>query len=312
MVTAPGGTASPGPVLTTSDPTFSWQAVTGVSFTGYQINLENLTTNKFVSYRVGKSATQFTPPAGALAAGDKFVWNLRLRNGDATGPESAYFNFQTPGGLVAPTVVGPGIAESPSNAQSPGPVLTTATPTFTWQAVTGVSFTKYQINLENLTANKFVSYQVDKSATQFTPPAGALAAGDKFVWNLRLRNGDTTGPESAYFYFQTPGGLIAPTIVGPGIAESLSSAQSPGPVLTTATPTFTWQAVTGVSFTGYQINLEDLTANKFASYQVDKSEIQFTPSAGALAAGDKFVWNLRLRDGDTTGPESAYFFFQTP
>ncbi len=26
-----------------------------------------------------------------------------------------------------------------------------------------------------------------------------------FDWDLRLRNGDTTGPESAYFFFQTRG-----------------------------------------------------------------------------------------------------------
>jgi len=309
VIISQGSSASPGPVLTTTAPTFTWQAVTGVNFTGYQINLENLTTRKFVSFVVGKSATQLTPPASALAAGDSFVWNLRLRNGDKTGPESAYFYFQTaaPVPLTAPTILGPG------NATAPGTALTTSDPTFTWQAITGVNFTGYQINLENMTTNKFVSFVVGKSATQFTPPAGALAAGDAFVWNLRLRNGDKTGPESAYFYFQTPALAsasttvpTAPTILGPGASSS------PGTLLTTSTPTFTWDAVTGVNFTGYQINLEDLTANKFVSIQVGKSVTQFTPSAGALVAGDTFVWNLRLRNGDTTGPESAYFYFQTP
>lgn len=199
IITGPGNSAAPGPVLTSSDPTFTWKAMTGVRFTGYQINLYDQTKNKFVSYVVSADATHFTPPTGALAAGDKFVWNLRLRNGDTTGRESAYFFFQTPAAakLTAPRILGPG------NDQSDDDIVTSSDPTFTWKAVTGESFTGYQINLDDLTTNKFVSYVVSANATQFTPATGALASGDKFVWNLRLRNGDTTGPESAYFFFQT-------------------------------------------------------------------------------------------------------------
>jgi hypothetical protein len=203
VITTPGNRRAPGPVLTTSDPTFEWKAETGVTFTGYQINLEDLTKNKFVSYVVSADATHFTPPAGALGAGDKFVWNLRLRNGDTTGAESAYFFFQTPvTKLIAPTVVGPG------DDNSAAAVVTDSDPTFTWKAVTGVSFSGYQINLYDETDSKFVSYVVSAGATQFTPPPGALASGDKFVWNLRLRRGDSTGPESAYFYFRTRGDSV--------------------------------------------------------------------------------------------------------
>ena len=53
----PGTTASPGPVLTVTPPTFTWNAAASV--TGYQINLHNNTTNTTVSYSVGASVTSY-------------------------------------------------------------------------------------------------------------------------------------------------------------------------------------------------------------------------------------------------------------
>ena len=70
-----------------------------------------------------------------------------------------------------------------------------------WEAVAGA--TGYQINVFDVTLSKFTSYTVDAPATSFTIPAGALAAGDAFSWNVRALNGTVTGPESLYYYFQT-------------------------------------------------------------------------------------------------------------
>ena len=303
VVIGPGTTASPGPVLTTTTPTFTWKAETGVTFTAYQLNLYDQTAAKSYSYQIATTATSFTVPAGTLAAGDAFVWNLRLVDGTVSGPPSTYLYFQTPKpvALPAPVVVGPG------TTASPGPVLTTTTPTFTWKAETGVTFTAYQLNLYDETAAKSYSYQIATTATSFTVPAGTLTAGDAFVWNLRLVDGTVSGPPSTYLYFQTPKpvALPAPVVIGPGTTTS------PGPVLTTTTPTFTWKAVTGVAFDTYQLNLYDETSAKFLTFQIANTATSFTPPAGDLAAGDTFVWNLRLKVGDTTGPESAYLYFQT-
>jgi hypothetical protein len=301
-VIGPGSTTSPGPVLTTASPTFTWHAVTGVTFTAYQLNLEDLTASKFVSYQISPTATSFVLPT-TLTAGDKYVWNLRLVNGNVSGPPSAYLYFQASPPVVAlpaPVVVGPG------GTTSPGPLLTTASPTFTWQAVTGITFTAYQINLEDLTASKFVSYQIAPTATSFALPT-PLTAGDKYVWNLRLVNGTLSGPPSAYLYFQAPAAAVlpAPVVTAPG------STASPGPVLTTFDPTFAWHAVTGVTFTAYQLNLEDLTASKFVSYQIAPTATSFTPTT-PLTAGDKYVWNLRLDNGTLSGPPSTYLYFQAP
>ncbi len=301
VVVSPGSTTAPGPILTTATPTFTWHAVTGVAFTGYQLNLEDLTASKFVSYQVAKTATSFAL-ATPLTAGDKYVWNLRLVNGTQSGPPSAYLYFQAPPApsLTAPVVVAPG------STASPGPVLATYSPTFTWHTVTNVSFTGYQLNLEDLTAGKFVSYQIAKTATSFALPA-PLRAGDRYVWNLRLVNGTVTGPPSTYLYFQAPlvTALPAPVVLGPGTTAS------PGSTVTTVSPTFTWKAVTGVTFDSYQLNLFDITKGKFLSFQIAPTATSFSVPAGNLAAGDAFVWNLRLRVGADTGPESAYLYFKT-
>ena len=274
--------------------------MTNVTFTAYQLNLDDLTLNKFTSVQVAPTATSYTPTT-PLAAGDKFVWNLRLVNGTVSGPPSTYLYFQTPLALTAPSVIGPGLTTAP------GPVVASDTPTFTWHAVTGETFDTYQLNLYDETTAKFSSTQIGRSLTSYTAPAGLLAAGDKFVWNLRLKVGPTTGPQSAYLYFQTPHAapLTAPTVIGPGVTTG------PGPVVTSTTPTFTWKAVTGEAFDTYQLNLYDETLGKFISFQISSSATSYKVAPGVLAAGDEFVWNLRLKVGTTTGPESAYLYFQT-
>jgi hypothetical protein len=308
VATGPGSTAKPGTVLTTSTPTLTWNAVTGVSgMTGYLIYLTDLTASKTVSYTVGTSVTSYTVPSGVLTAGDDFVWDVRITTAAQNGPPSTYLYFQAPPAttttLPAPVATGPG------STTSPGTVLTTTTPTFQWQAVTGVSgLTGYQINLYDSTAGKSFSYQVGASVDSYTLPAGVLTAGDKYVWNVRILVGSQSGPPSTYLYFQAPPAvtLPAPVATGPG------SSAKPGPVLTTTTPTLTWNAVTGVTgLTGYQIYLTDETASKTYSYQTGASVTSFTVPT-ALASGDVFVWDVRVITAAQDGPPSTYLYFQTP
>ncbi len=188
--TVPGGSSSPGPVLTTNSPTFQWNAVTGVAgMTGYQLNLFDGTRGKFTSFQISPTATSFTV-SDPLPAGDVFVWNLRVEAGSTSGPPSTYEFFQT-AGLPVPVITSPG------GGTSPGPVLTTLSPTFQWNAVTPFAgFTGYQLNLYDGTAGKFRSFTVSPTATSFTLTDGALPAGHMFVWNLRVVSGCQRGGPS--------------------------------------------------------------------------------------------------------------------
>jgi hypothetical protein len=301
VASMPGSSTSPGTLLTTLTPTFKWSAVAGVN--GYEIHIYDQTDSQYISTDVGVSVTSYTPAAGTLHAGDKFVWNVRDLVGSTTESVSNYLYFQTPA-LPAPIVIGPGASTSP------GPVLTTLTPTFTWKPVTSISgYTGYQINLYDETTKAFVSYVTGATATSYTLPAGALTVGNTYVWNLRLRDGAQTGAESLpYLYFQapapTPTTLPAPTAISPGVSAS------PGTLLTTLTPTFKWTAVSGVS--GYQIHIYDETTAAYISTNVGASVTSYTPTAGTLAAGDDFVWNVRDVLNGVTGAVSNYLYFQTP
>jgi hypothetical protein len=95
VILSPGSSKSPGPTLTTLTPTFKWHAVTSViGLTGYQINLYDITTSKFVSHTVGASVTQYTLPSSSpLTAGDDYVWNVRVLANGKSGPPSVYAYF---------------------------------------------------------------------------------------------------------------------------------------------------------------------------------------------------------------------------
>jgi hypothetical protein len=298
VATGAGSTSSPGPVLTSLTPTLSWHAISEVTFTGYQVNIFDVTAQAFASHAVGASVTSYTP-ATALTAGHQYVWNVRALNGTVSGPPGTYYYFQTPPAAVLPAPV----ATAPGSTVSPGPVLTTLDPTFSWKAITGVSFTGYQINIFDVTANTGHSYTVGKSVANFTP-ATQLVAGNDYVWNVRALNGTISGPPSEYLYFRTPV-LPQPVILGVG------STSQPGTVISTLTPTFTWKPVTGVTFDSYQINLYDQTTAKFVSIQVSPTATSYTLPAGTLTKGDSYVWNLRIKIGKVTGPESTtYLYFQ--
>ena len=299
VVIGPGSLQSPGPVLSTATPALTWNAVPGAS--GYQVNLFDETLNQFNILKVAAADTSVTVPTAELKPGDAYIWNVRVMNGTQIGPGSAYLYFVAPAGapISAP------VALSPGNAQSPGPVGSLGGTTFKWGAVAGA--TGYQINIFDVTQNKNYCYDVNASVSSYSLGAGAMIAGDQFAWNVRAMNGATVGLPSASLYFELPQApaLPAPTLISPG------TAQSPGTVADSLTPTFAWSAVKG-SIDGYELHLYDQTTGESYSYALGAKATTFTVGAGVLRAGDNFMWELRVVAVGTTGPESSYLYFQAP
>lgn len=172
----------------------------------------------------------------------------------------------------------------------------------------GTTITIAGTNFVGVTSVKFgtvaaASFTV-KSATSIiaTAPAESAATVNISVTNIA---GTSAAVSGDHFTYVAPTPLKAPTILSPG------NTASPGPVISTLTPTFTWDALSGVD--GYQLNLYDITQKKFLSFTINGAgTISFaTPSADALAAGDSFVWNLRVLSNGQSGPPSAYFYFRT-
>ncbi len=288
VVIGPGSTTSPGSSLTTLTPTFTWHAVTG-TINGYQLHLYDSTAAKYLSYDISPTATSFTLPAGAISAGDQFVWNLRVISGGVTGPESAYLYFHTVAATASPSVS----SVTPSSGSTAGGTVVT----ISGSNFTGVSTVRF--GTVNATSFKI------NSATSITATAPAEGAGTVDIL-VSGSGGASTAATTDRFTFVAPVTLPAPVITSP------QGPTSPGSVVTSLTPTFTWNAVAGVS--GYQINIYDETLKKTVSYQISgAAATSFTiPSSAPLTAGDTFIWNVRVLSNGQSGTPSAYWYFQTP
>jgi hypothetical protein len=298
-ILTPGTTTTPGPMVSSLTPTFTWTPVTATAgITGYQLNLYDSTLKKSYSYQItGVTTASFTIPTSApLTAGDSFVWNLRVVTSATTGPESAYFNFQTTPAAPAPPVTSPPqiTTVSPASGSTAGGTSVTISGT----NFTGISTVRFgTVNAASFTVN---------SPTSITATAPAESAGTVDVL-VSGTGGSSSAATADHFAFVAPT-LPTPTILTPGTTTT------PGPMVSSLTPTFTWTPVTAAAgITGYQLNLYDSTLKKSYSYQITGvSTASFTiPTSAPLTAGDSFVWNLRVVTSGTTGPESAYFNFQT-
>lgn len=97
---------------------------------------------------------------------------------------------------LPPTLIAPG------SLTSPGPEISTLTPTMQWNAATGA--TGYGLYIRNLETNVLV-YDNDflPDSTSLTLPSGVLEWGHSYRWNMRARNGFGYSEFSMRFYFHT-------------------------------------------------------------------------------------------------------------
>ena len=102
------------------------------------------------------------------------------------------------------TAVAPGAPtqNSPGNTSSPGPTISTLTPTMSWNAATGAN--GYGVYVEDVATSTLV-YNNDSvgNVTSVTLPSNTLVAGHSYVWNMR--SSDSAGYTycTTVLYFQT-------------------------------------------------------------------------------------------------------------
>jgi hypothetical protein len=290
---SPGIAAGPADVLTTLTPTFTWSAAAGVK--GYELRVSDRTDNaSTVDVKLGPDVTEYTVAPATLLPGRRYVWAVRDIVGFAVEPAHAYLRFTTPV-PPAPTALAPGGSASSYEA------LSTVRPTLTWSAVPNVS--GYVIHVYDRNTLNTITHTVGANATSYTFAAGALQPGARFDWNVHdLIDGTAAQALSNSLHFQLPP-LPAPVVLLPGIVVS------PGPVLTTATATFSWQPITAITgFSGYLIELSDLTKGVKTTYTAPASATSYALPAGQLVPNHKYVWNLRLLDGNVTAVAVSYPF----
>ncbi len=357
----PGNSSSPGAMVSSLTPIFSWSPVSGA--TGYGLYIRDMTaagTPLIYPNAGGLTArpltgSSFTMPAGILTNGHTYRWNMTSFNGstESTTVSSALY-FQTPAGAPAPTTtvitgsgtvagtaaISPPTTSLPGTGSSPGTLVNSLMPTFSWNPVSGAS--GYGLYIRDMTAAGTPLIYPNTSGitakpitgTAFAIPSGVLANSHVYRWNMTSFNGSTESTAvSGALYFQTPAGTPAPTTtvvpsggnvagtmaISPPMTSLPGTGSSPGTLVNSLTPTFSWNPASGA--TGYGLYIRDMTAtgtpliypNASGTMAKPLTGNSFLMPAGILVAGHVYRWNMTSFNGSTESTAvSSALYFQTP
>jgi hypothetical protein len=273
QLTAPA-TVGPSGTLT-STPTFTWQAVPGV--TDYDVWVNNLSTGQQQVIRATNvTGTSFTP-AQPLPPGQYAWWVASMPRGLDMWSGTAFFSITLP----APSLLGP-LGQ-----------IANLMPTFSWGPVAAADH--YDLWVNNLTTGqRQIIRNANVSGTSFSP-AFPLVPGDTYAWWVAsvASNGMEFWSATGTF---TEAGLY-PTTVGPS-----------GPI-TSLTPTFSWNSVTAAS--SYDLWVDDISAGQSQIIRQSVTGTVFVAPT-SLQVGHSYRWWVAAVDG--TGQEywSATTYFWEP
>jgi subtilisin family serine protease/Leucine-rich repeat (LRR) protein len=271
--------ASPpnGSTVTTSAPTFRWNAVSDA--TSYVIQIDRrsdfTSVDKLQASVVG---VEYTPTP---LADRKWYW--RVRAVDAAGNQSGWTTAWNVRVDAIPTPV-PSLL-SPAD----GSVTRDTTPTFTWSAVAGA--TQYRIQVDNNLDFSSPATNATKSSTAHTPTT-ALANG-LYYWHAQAKGADGawSGWSAAW--------MITIDTIKPSV-PSLSAPLNGSTITTTNTPLFEWNLVADAVQYQLQVSLSSAFDSKVVS--ITATDTTYAPTAAL--ANKKHYW--RVRAYDLAGNQSAW------
>ena len=271
-------------------PTYTWNVVADTD--QYSLWVNNSAGAPVVQASVEAAACAAAActatPAVALLPG-AHTWWLQARNASGDGPWSAGLGFTVGTLPSAATLIGPAGAGA------------STTPTYTWNAVDGV--TEYYLWVNSTAGTPvvqtwFTASSACAGAVCSTTPSAALAPGSH-TWWIQTRNVSGDGPWSAGMGFtvgELPGAatLVAPT--GPGAAAS---------------PTYSWQSVAGA--TQYSLWVNNSAGTRVVQGWHAAADVCAAGScslvpAQALPRGP-YTWWIQARSASGDGPWSAGMAF---
>src|SRR5665213_3963024 len=102
---APGYTSSPGQLISTLTPAFSWNVVSGA--TAYGLYIRDITTGTLYSYYLTPgTGNYYQLPSGVLVAGHQYKWNMTTWNasGEGNALSANLLYFYTQSAAPAPSI----------------------------------------------------------------------------------------------------------------------------------------------------------------------------------------------------------------
>lgn len=250
----------PGPVpligpsgnITRSVPAYTWSAVPGADM--YYLWVDDASGVKInVWLRAadvgcpGGTGTCTAAPTTTLPPG-RYGWNVQARNSAGKGQWSSGLTFQVSSSVSSST----GSSSTPQAVPliSPSGSVSTGTPTYTWRAVPGADVYYLWVDDDSgVKVNVWLRAAdvgcPNGTGTCAATPSAALSSGD-FGWNVQARNSAGKGPWSNGLTFN-----VAPSNGG----SSNTALISPYGKISQSSPTYTWRAVSGVSW--YRLWVDD-------------------------------------------------------
>lgn len=255
----------------TAIPTFTWKSGDGADAYEFRLDNESSFSLPLVIGPINTGLTRTYTPGISLADGQYF-WSVRVYdNGVWSGWMPAWTITMTAPPPAKPVLTAPTLGEP----------LSTPTPLFTWQAVSGGASFTYQIQIDN--NDTFVSPLLDSTlpAGQLThTPAAPLTEGGPLYWRVRAINlAGVAGKwaSSSFKLLQLP----APTQSTPA-ADSKSS---------DTTPDFAWSGVPDAA--SYQLQVATDTTFVTLVHTVTQSETTYPLPGGSALPGGTYYWRVR-------------------
>ena len=240
-----------------------------------------------------------TPIGVSYAAPFSYSWTTAAAGSHTLTAQAFYSNGTSSTSAAVPVGVLP-VAPTPIG---PSGTVATATPTYTWNAVTNATdYTLYMNNAGAVT-------QISSTATAAgcgagtgicsVTPAITLPSGAYIQWIVKASNSAGAGPWSTLngFTYTTAVIPVAPTPIGPS------------GTIATATPTYTWNAVTNATdYTLYMNNAGSVTqissTATAAGCGAGTGICSVTPAI-TLPSGAYIQWIVKASNSAGAGPWST-------
>jgi hypothetical protein len=324
---APTG-VSPSGSISTLNPTYVWNAVTGA--VTYEFLVQNLngvlvdTTYTAAAANCGAGTGQCSvTPGTSLVDGTNYGWYVRAINASGTSAWSTGLSFT-------------GSMGTPPNQPvtiAPNGTITTTTPAYSWNAISNA--TSYNLLVQNLNGVAINNFYTPAQAgcgsgtgTCTVTPAAPLAVGVMYGWYVSASNNLGTSAWSAGRNITvsgttptpTPSPTPTPTPTPTNVPPSPPTLASPtgGTTVTTSMPTYSWSARSGA--TTYQLlvqNLNGVGVNMAvtpaqAGCTAGTGNCTFTPSVALANANWGWFVNATNAYGTSAWSNSAQFTVSTP
>jgi len=171
---------------------------------------------------------------------------------------------------------------SPGTTSAPGPIISTLTPTLSWQAVPNADYYNLSVSIYPYGTSNIIFYNQQVYGNSITIPSGYLQSGQKYRWNMRAYNSAGYSDYSDTLYFQTGITLGQVQLLGP----------SNGGLLPPMSVYFWWDSVSNA--TKYQFILYNSQGQVALNNTYTSTSVFVT-----LGIEETITWKVRA--GDNSG-----------